>query len=142
MEKIKVLIVEPIMDPHIKEIENTLEEKQKIVGGLLQFIELERDVDLICNEEGKLLNLEINKIIKNDVICGNFIICGQKNGKSISLTEKQIMKYKRYFKERNHTIPKALIMNKYEKSSNLINIDLTGIDKLLELGSILNTGKD
>ncbi len=64
-----------------------------------------RDVDLICNEESKLLNLEINKIIKNDVICGNFIICGQENGKSISLTEKQIMKYKRYFKERNHTIP-------------------------------------
>jgi len=50
MDKIKVLIVEPIMDPYIKEISNTLEEKQKIVGGLIQKTELENNVDLIYNE--------------------------------------------------------------------------------------------
>ena len=67
MEKIKFLIVEPIRDPYIKEIQNTLEEKQKIVNGLIQFIELEEDVDLIFNEDGKILNLEMNRIITNDV---------------------------------------------------------------------------
>ena len=78
MNKIKILVVEPIMDPYVTEIYNTLEEKQKIVDGLIQFIELEEDIDLICNEQGKEFNLEINKIIKNDVICGNFIYVDNK----------------------------------------------------------------
>ena len=142
LNKIRVLIVEPIRDPYIKEIDNTLEEKQNIVGGLLQFIELERNIDLICNEEGKLHNLEINKIIKNDVICGNFIICGQENGNSISLTDKQIMKYKKLFKEKYHTIPKALIMSKYKESKNLIDVDLRGVHKLLKLINLTNIFED
>ena len=131
MNKIKILVVEPIMDPYVTEIYNTLEEKQKIVDGLIQFIELEEDIDLICNEQGKEFNLEINKIIKNDVICGNFIICGQQNGDSISLTNNQIIKYKRLFKERYHTILKALLINRYGESKNLINVNLKGIHKLL-----------
>ena len=96
MDKIKVLIVENTLNPYIKEITNTLEEKQKIVGGLIQITELENNVDLIYNEESKILNLEMNRIIKNDVVCGTFIITGQTNGESISLTENQIRKYKVY----------------------------------------------
>lgn len=138
MERIKILIVEPIRDPYIKEILNTLEEKQKIVDGLIQFTELEEDVDLIFNENGKSLNLEMNRIITNDVVCGTFIIAGQAGGNSISLTEKQIEKYKRYFKLRNHTIPISLIKNEYKESSNLIGCDLTGVEKLLHLGNLLN----
>ena len=138
MDKIKVLIVETIRDPYVKEIINTLEEKQKIVGGLIQITELEEDVDLIFNEESKILNLEMNRIIKNDVVCGNFIIAGQRNGEHISLTEKQIKKYKAYFKLRNHTIPISLLKNQYQESSNLLGYDLTGIEKLLQLGNLLN----
>lgn len=133
MNRIKVLIVEPIMDPNLKEIDNTLENMQDIVGGLLQFIQIEDDVVIICNEEGKSLNLEVNKIIKDDIICGTFIILGQKDKECISLTDKQIIKYKRLFKERYHTIPKALIINKYEQSSNLEKVNLKGIHKLLNL---------
>lgn len=142
MNKIKILVVKPIMDPYVTEIYNTLEEKQKIVGGLIQFIELEKDVDLICNEQGKEFNLEINKIIKNDVICGNFIICGQQNGDSISLTNNQIIKYKRLFKERYHTITKALLMNRFGESKNLINVNLKGIHKLLSLLNSTNIFDD
>ncbi len=137
MDKIKVLIVETIRDPYVKEIINTLEEKQKIVGGLIQITELENNVDLIYNEESKILNLEMNRIIKNDVVCGTFIITGQTNGESISLTEKQIRKYKAYFKVRNHTIPISLLRNKYKESSNLLEYDLTGVEKLLNLKDLL-----
>ena len=66
-KKIRVLIVEPRKEPYVKEIEDTLEEKQKIVGGLIDFIELEDDVDLIFNEESKINNLEMNRIITNDI---------------------------------------------------------------------------
>ena len=136
LEKIKVLIVEPTLDPCVKEIENTLEKKQKIVGGLIEFVELEDDIDLICNEKGKIYNLPMNRIIKNDIICGTFIIAGQKNGESISLTDKQIRKYKSYFKLREHTIPIALLKNKYKQSSELLDYDLSGIEKLLELNNL------
>ena len=134
MEKIRVLIVESAFDPYVKEIENTLQAKQKIVGGLLEFVDIEDNVDLICNEEGKLHNLEMNKIITNDVICGTFIIAGQENGNTVSLTEKQIKKYKKYFNTRKHTIPIALLRNMYPESSMLLQCNLTGIEKMLDLG--------
>lgn len=97
VEKIKILIVEPTLDPYVKEVENTLEKKQKIVGGLIEFVELEDDIDLICNEKGKIYNLPMNRIIKNDIICGTFIIAGQKNGESISLKDEQIKKIQKLF---------------------------------------------
>lgn len=136
IEKIKVLIVDPTLDPYVKEIENTLVKKQNIVGGLIEFIELEENVDLIYNDEGKIYNLPMNRIIKNDIICGTFIIAGQKNGETISLTDNQIRKYKSYFKLRNHTIPIALLKNKYKESSELLGLNLTGIEKLLEMNII------
>lgn len=40
------------------EIENTLEAKQKFVGGLIEGTALTEDIDLICNEEGWLIGLE------------------------------------------------------------------------------------
>lgn len=138
VEKIKVLIVEPTLDPCVKEVENTLEKKQKIVGGLIEFVELENDIDLIFNEEGKMYNLPMNRIIKNDVVCGTFIIAGQKNGKTVSLTDSQIRKYKSYFKLRKHTIPITLLKNKYKQSSELLDYDLSGIEKLLKLDNFKN----
>ena len=111
MEKIRVLIVESAFDPYVKEIENTLQAKQKIVGGLLEFVD-----------------------ITNDVICGTFIIAGQENGNTVSLTEKQIKKYKKYFNTRKHTIPIALLRNMYPESSMLLQCNLTGIEKMLDLG--------
>lgn len=136
MEKIKVLIIEPAYSPVIKEIENILEEKQKIVGGNIEFVELENNVDLICNEYGKMNNLEMNRIIKNDVICGTFIVAGQENGESKSLTEKQIEKYKKYFSTRKHTIPIAILRNKCKESSELLNCNLIGVEILLEIGDL------
>lgn len=136
VEKIKILIVEPTLDPYVQEVENTLEKKQKIVGGLIEFVELEDDIDLICNEKGKIYNLPMNRIIKNDIICGTFIIAGQKNGESISLKDEQIKKYKSYFKLRNHTIPITFLKNKYKQSSELLDYDLSGIEKLLKMNII------
>lgn len=78
----------------------------------------------------------MNRIIKNDIICGTFIIAGQKNGESISLKDEQIKKYKSYFKLRNHTIPITLLKNKYKQSSELLDYDLSGIEKLLKMNII------
>ena len=55
---IDVLIVEPNKLPYEKTIENTLEAKQEIVGGLIECTGLLKDseVSIICNEEGKYLD--------------------------------------------------------------------------------------
>ena len=61
MSKIRVLIVEPNKEPYQKRINHTLEDMQNVVGGLIEFVELEHNVDLICNEEGKIYNLPMNR---------------------------------------------------------------------------------
>lgn len=34
-DKMKILVIEPLKEPHVKDIPNTLEAKQEIVGGLI-----------------------------------------------------------------------------------------------------------
>ena len=79
----KVIVVRPFTQPKVEEIENTLEAKQAIVGGYIQAIyPWEDEIALICNEEGKLLNLPLNRLLWDedgnliDYIAGTFIICG------------------------------------------------------------------
>ena len=128
--KIKVLIVEAGKNPYVQEIENTLEEKQSIVGGLIYFYEAEKNVDFIWNEEGKELDLEFNRLIKNDVIVGTFIIAGQENGESISLNRKQIRKYKKHFSVKRDAGTIALLKQEVKYSSNLVNFNMIGVEKL------------
>ncbi len=103
-EKISVLIVEPNKKPYAAEIENTLAEKQRIVGGDIQAVHLNRDpVVVVCNENGKYLGLELNRAIKNDsgkiidVFVGSFIICGKGEENFCSLTPEMSEKYKKLF---------------------------------------------
>lgn len=98
MSTIRILIVKPNEEPHQIKIQHTLQDMQNIVGGLVEYVELEHNVDLICNDEGKLLSLELNRLVGNDVIAGTFFIAGQHNGDTISLSRKQIKKYKKIFR--------------------------------------------
>ena len=98
-----VLYVEPKKLPKQITIKNTLEEKQKLVGGLIEYTSLidDNSVLLICNEEGKILGLPYNRDIGHDIIVGPFILVGndQRLGEDISLTEEQIKKYTNVFNE-------------------------------------------
>lgn len=97
MSKIRILVVEPSKEPRQIKVEHTLENLQRLVGGLIEYVELDCNTDLICNEEGKLLGLELNRKLGNDIIAGTFLIVGQHNGETISLSRKQIKKYKEMF---------------------------------------------
>lgn len=101
---ITVLLVKPDHHPAVIEIPNTLEEKQEIVGGNIQVFPLADDVAIICNEEGKIDGLELNRPIyhngKNvEIIAGTFIIAGDdiSTGEFVSLTDEQIAEYKEQF---------------------------------------------
>lgn len=75
----KVLVVEPNKVPYLKDIDGSLESLQNEVGGLIQVVyPYEDKVGIICNDEGKLMGLTLNRYIEEneDVIAGTFLICG------------------------------------------------------------------
>lgn len=103
-EKIKVVIVEPGKKPVITEIENTLKNLQKIVGGYIECVcPFMDNVGLIANEEGKIIGLEPNRSIIDregdvmDIIFGTFIITGFTEEDFGSLTDEQAAKYSDMF---------------------------------------------
>ncbi len=77
--------------PKVKIIKNTLEAKQELVKGLIEVIPY-KDMLLICNEEGKLLNESPNVIFDFDYIAGDCFVVGDdyENGDFKSLTNEQI----------------------------------------------------
>ena len=121
MEKnIKVLVVEPNKLPYEKVIKNKLEEKQKIVNGLIEYVSLDNNALLVCNEEGKILGYEPNRILGIDVIAGTFFIVGDKpgTGEDISLNESQIERFKEQF-GKNSIIEMNLKLIKLMHEKNL-----------------------
>lgn len=101
LRKIRVLIVEPEKPPYAAEIESSLDVLQELVGGDIQYVGLDMDTFLYCNEEGKLLGLQGNRRLDNgDIVAGTFIICREDGtGEEASLTVEQIEKYMRRFRE-------------------------------------------
>ena len=98
MEKIKVLLVKSYELPIEMEIENTLEAKQKLVGGNIECVypRYDDDVLFICNDEGKINGMGLNREIGHDVIYGPFLVVGNDyvNCDFKSLTDKQLLEYK------------------------------------------------
>ncbi|MSU03476.1 DUF3846 domain-containing protein [Tissierella pigra] len=93
-ERIRILKIEPQRLPYEKEISNDLEGIQKEVQGLFECIYLDDNCILVCNEEGKLNGMELNRRVGNDIIAGPFFIVGDsQDGEFISLTDEQIEEY-------------------------------------------------
>ena len=104
-DKISVLAVEPMKAPYIKEIEPGLESLQKEVGGLIQAVYPYEDmVAVICNEEGKMNGLPLNRAIYNDdkemtdIIAGTFLVVGLGEENFTSLSDGLQKKYADIFK--------------------------------------------
>lgn len=110
----KILIVEPMKEPYEKEIQGTLEEMQAIVGGYIQAVyPFEDPVAVVCNEEGKLMGLPYNRLLRDDsgrpydVLCGTFFVAGLGEEDFASLPADLMKKYKSmYTKEMLLPFPK------------------------------------
>lgn len=100
-KQIKVVIIEPKKAPRVEMIENTLEAKQKIVGGDIEVIRYSQ-FDLIVNEEGHRLELEPNFGIGTTYVLGTAFYVGvdYDEGEFKSLDEKWIQYILSCFKER------------------------------------------
>lgn len=104
--EIKVVIAKPMREAFIYTIKNELEELQKIVGGYIETLDFTREdnVTIICNEEGKINGLPLNRSLAHEgeiweIIAGTMIIVGDdyENGQFIGLTDEQAEKYLNQF---------------------------------------------
>lgn len=71
------------------EIDKTLEALQKAVGGYIETVTLFEDVILICNEEGRLMNLPYNMEFLGVHFVGPVLVVGRAEDEFRSLTEKE-----------------------------------------------------
>jgi hypothetical protein len=63
-EKISVILVEPGRYPKLIEIEDTLEAMQSLVeGDIEEYMPFEDEVAIICNDEGKMNGLPLNRAV-------------------------------------------------------------------------------
>ena len=86
----------------VVEYEDTLETLQNYVGGYIEYVnitsyfskEKDIDIDMIVNEEGKIIDLEYNELASifypYDYIAGDALVVATKYGDNISLSDKQI----------------------------------------------------
>lgn len=104
----KILQIEPGRAPEAREIDQTLEAMQEVVGGLIQALfPFEDHVALICNDGGKLLGLPANRALRDengklyDILCGTFFLCGAPpdSDELASLTPEQAERFEEMFRQ-------------------------------------------
>ena len=103
---ITALMVEPNEHPKVVQLQTDLDSLQKAVSigasyqGLIELLALEKNVCILCNEEGKLIGLPGNRRIGRDVIAGVFYVIGSdRHHNLVSLTNQQLETYKTRFWE-------------------------------------------
>ena len=79
----RVLVVEPERRPELREIDESLESMQEVVGGPLQTsYPFEDTVVLVRNREGSSMELPANRGLRDtdgqicDIVSGTFCLCG------------------------------------------------------------------
>ena len=123
-EQIRVVLVEPGKYARAAIIENSLAEHQRICDGWIQTCyPFEEMVCLVCNDEGKLNRMPLNRGIKDvetdeiiDIIAGTFFICDCSTENFGSLSEEQVDRYVEQFKkpERFYMIEDEIFSVTYE----------------------------
>lgn len=69
VETISVLLVQPGQYPRMVDIETSLEAMQRMVGGdIEEYMPFSDEVAIICNEEGKVNGLPLNRAVYNEPV--------------------------------------------------------------------------
>ena len=90
---------------YIWRVENTLKALQSYVDGPIQALALTPEIVIVCNDEGKLMNLPANRGLRDkdrqiyDIVFGTFFLCGAPADSDhfTSLTPEQIEQYQKLF---------------------------------------------
>lgn len=100
----KVLVLEPLSVPKVRDIPHTLEAMQEVVGGHIECVYPWPDsVALICAEDAINLGYPLNRALTDpdgniyDVIKGTCFICGLSVDSFTDLTDDLVDKFKQMF---------------------------------------------
>ena len=105
--KINVVLCEHGKLAKVATIEASLESYQKTVGGYIEaYYPFEEPVCIVCNEEGKINGLPLNRAVYADpdcgemldIIAGTFFICDCSGENFGSLSSEQLRRYTEQFK--------------------------------------------
>ena len=102
---ITVLVVEPGKEPYAKEIDSGLESLQHEVGGDIQAVyPFAEPVAIICNDEGKVMGMPLNRALRDDdgdiydIVAGTFMVVGLTDDSFGSLTPELMQQFTNHFK--------------------------------------------
>ena len=108
------------------------------IKGVPDYIKLEKNIYLIYNRNGKKENLDFNRIIKDDIICGTAVIIKHNLEELQSLNPEELKKYKKQFNLLRYAGMLEFCRLFIKNSSNLLDLNLKGIEekaKHLKLGT-------
>ena len=113
-QKMKAIIVEPDARPRVADIQSDLESLQEIVAGNIQVVyPFDDTAGIICNEEGKLLGLPLNRALRDDcgeiydILSGTFIVTGLSEDDFCDLTDEQVETYMKLYHDKEMFIRKG-----------------------------------
>lgn len=149
-EKMTVLVVEPMKEPYVKEIDSGLHSLQAEVGGdIATAYPFSDPVGLVCNDEGKLIGLELNRGLRDehgeiyDIMAGTFLVVGLSEDSFTSLTPEQVQKYAEHFKQPEQFISLngQIIALPVEPENPLRTAEMTLEDDYGMIDGVLNNGR-
>ena len=106
-------------------------------------------VGLVCNDEGKLIGLELNRGLRDehgeiyDVMAGTFLVVGLSEDSFTSLTPEQVQKYTEHFKQPEQFISLngQIIALPVEPENPLRTAEMTLEDDYGMIDGVLNNGR-
>ena len=149
-EKMTVLVVEPMKEPYVKEIAPGLHSLQAEVGGdIAASYPFSDPVGLVCNDEGKLIGLELNRGLRDengnlyDIMAGTFLVVGLGEESFASLSPELAQKYMEHFKQPEQFINLngQIIALPVEPENPLRTAEMTLEDDYGMIDGVINNGR-
>ena len=135
---------------YLKEIDPGLHSLQAEVGGdIAATYPFSDPVGLVCNDEGKLIGLELNRGLRDedgnlyDIMAGTFLVVGLSEDSFTSLTPEQVQKYTEHFKQPEQFISLngQIIALPAEPENPLRTAEMTLEDDYGMIDGVLNNGR-
>ena len=149
-EKLTVLVVGPMKEPYVKEIDPGLHALQAEVGGdIAASYPFDDPVGLVLNDEGKLIGLDLNRSLRDehgeiyDIVAGTFLVVGLGPESFASLPPDMIQKYTEQFKrpELFASINGQIVSVPVEPENPLRTAEITLEDDYGMIDGIINNGR-
>lgn len=149
-EKMTVLVIEPMKEPYAKEIDPGYRSLQKEVDGLIQAVyPYEDPVAIVCNDEGKLMGMELNRALRDedgqiyDIVAGTFLVVGIDDDDFGSLSPDMVQKYTDLFKQPEQflQINGRIVAIPVEPENPLRTAEMTLEDDYGMIDGVINNGR-